>query len=150
MGDNYRSLVLAEYITRHFPPPIRVADVAGGNGTLNDILSVREYEVVTFDPNLRMKYPNRKGQAVRFYADIALAFDLVVGMHPDQATEEIVYATKHCPIIVVPCCNFWIGREMPPSRSIRGTIERYLHFKEIPFVKERLEITGPNIVYRTF
>lgn len=149
MGDSYRSLALAEYVSRYYPPPLKVADVAGGNGTLNDILTRRGYDVVTIDPNLRMKYSGLKGEAVEFTAEKAREYDLIVGLHPDKATEEIVYSAKFRPTIIVPCCRHWTGREMSPTRSIRGTIEKYLGEHHISFVKERMPINGANIVYIT-
>ncbi len=34
-------------------------------------------------------------------------YDLVVGLHPDQATRAVAEAALVRPAILIPCCNFW-------------------------------------------
>jgi ABC-type uncharacterized transport system permease subunit len=34
-------------------------------------------------------------------------YDLVVGLHPDQALRSVVESADKAAVLVVPCCNFW-------------------------------------------
>ncbi|HUC23306.1 MAG TPA: hypothetical protein VMA73_11415 [Streptosporangiaceae bacterium] len=34
-------------------------------------------------------------------------YDLVVGLHPDQALRSVVESAAKVTVLVVPCCNFW-------------------------------------------
>jgi hypothetical protein len=34
-------------------------------------------------------------------------YDLVVGLHPDQALRSVVESAAKVAVLVVPCCNFW-------------------------------------------
>jgi hypothetical protein len=34
-------------------------------------------------------------------------YDLVVGLHPDQALRSVVESAERVAVLVVPCCNFW-------------------------------------------
>lgn len=43
-------------------------------------------------------------------------YDVVVGLHPDEALREVVASARLRPTVVVPCCNFWT-RERRPSRD---------------------------------
>ena len=46
-----------------------------------------------------------------FHADVADYYDVVVGLHPDQALRELVAAALRRPTLVIPCCNFWSTEE---------------------------------------
>ena len=107
MGDRRRFDLFAQLIERRWPERgLRIADVAGGQGGLRAALHQRGYrQVVTFD--------KRKGRAHRpgyrygwFDADARGEFDLLVGMHPDEATDVIIVTAwrRGLPFAVVPCC----------------------------------------------
>lgn len=77
---------------------------------------------------------------------------VVLGMHPDEATEDIVdLALAHDkPFAVVPCCVFW---KQNPNRTIRGrpvrTWEQYCQY--LAAKDERIQVAslpfhGRNIV----
>ena len=105
MADKRRFDLFAELLRTTFPHATRVFDVAGGMGKLNDALTRRGCEVVTFDrrhKHLPVTFAERE-----FTLDEPCACDLVVGMHPDGATRVIVdYAAKHgVPFAIVPCCS---------------------------------------------
>jgi len=34
-------------------------------------------------------------------------YDLVVGLHPDEALRSVVESASKVAVLVVPCCNFW-------------------------------------------
>lgn len=105
MADKRRFDLFAELLRTRFPEAKRVFDVAGGQGKLNDALTRRGCEVLTFDrrhKHLPVTFAQRE-----FTLDEPCACELVVGMHPDGATRVIIdYAAKHqVPFAIVPCCS---------------------------------------------
>ncbi len=105
MADKRRFDLFAELLRGRFPDAKRVFDVAGGQGKLNEALTRRGCEVLTFDrrhKHLPVTFAERD-----FTLEEPLACDLVVGMHPDGATRVIIdYAAKHrVPFAIVPCCS---------------------------------------------
>lgn len=104
MADLQRFAYFANFISTRFVAP-RVFDVAGGMGKLNCELSALGHQVVTFDK--RHKHlPVEYAQRAFTLAEPCCA-DMVVGMHPDGATQVIIeYAALHrIPFAVVPCCS---------------------------------------------
>lgn len=105
MADKRRFDLFAELLRERFPQARRVFDVAGGMGKLNEALTRRGCEVVTFDrrhKHLPVTFAERE-----FTLDEPVACDLVVGLHADGATRVIIeYAGQHrLPFAVVPCCS---------------------------------------------
>jgi hypothetical protein len=45
-------------------------------------------------------------------------YDLVVGLHPDEALRNVVESAGKVAVLVVPCCNFWTRH----SRLGRGEL----------------------------
>jgi len=108
MGDRARHRVFADYIADRWPDrSMRVADVAGGHGSLNAELWRRGYRSVTTFDKRRGRWTERPHYR---YGDFTVAdaaeFDLLVGMHPDEATDVILAASgvHDVPAVVVPCC----------------------------------------------
>jgi hypothetical protein len=106
-GDPTRFEVVAHFIADRFPDARYVADVAGGQGMLTRILRKRfGFEAEVIDP---------RGWALRgvparaeFYTPaMADYYDLVVGLHPDEALRSVVESAGEVAVLVVPCCNFW-------------------------------------------
>jgi hypothetical protein len=108
MGDSARHRVFADYITTRWPDRnLRIADVAGGHGSLNAELYRRGYQrVTTFDKRRGRWTERRHYRYGLFSVPDAADFDLLVGMHPDEATDVILAASAahHVPAVVVPCC----------------------------------------------
>ena len=106
-GDPARFEVVAEFIAERFPHARYVADVGGGQGMLTRILRKRlglDAEVI--DP----RGWTLKGVPARvenFDASMAEYYDLVVGLHPDEALRSVVESAAKSAVLVVPCCNFW-------------------------------------------
>jgi hypothetical protein len=46
-------------------------------------------------------------RAELFTPSMADYYDLVVGLHPDQALRSVVESAAKVAVLVVPCCNFW-------------------------------------------
>jgi hypothetical protein len=110
MGDSRRFNLFAKFIKDNFPPEKypKVADIAGGKGYLQTALRSYGYNVTTFDKRKgRRNRPNRFQYQYRYFdRNIEEEFDLLVGMHPDEATDVIIAeaARRKTPYAVVPCC----------------------------------------------
>lgn len=105
MADKQRFAYFADFLVGRFPEAKRVFDIAGGMGKLNEALSNKGLEVLTFDrrhKHLPVRFAERL-----FTLEEPCEADLVVGMHPDGATRVIIeYAAHHkIPFAVVPCCS---------------------------------------------
>lgn len=116
MGDPRRFDLFARFIAARVPDrSVRIADVAAGKGALS--FALREHgfrHIVPFEPA-----PRRGGQVQRlgmqvrdFTPELARGFDLLVGMHPDGATDCILEgaAREGIGAIISPCCvrpNAW-------------------------------------------
>lgn len=108
MGDVQRFDLLANLIDLHFPDRnARIADIAGGKGQLQAALRARGYRnILSIDK--RPSYARGRSMYRYGWFDwrTTEAFDVVVGMHPDEGTDHIVkYGRTHgVPWIVCPCC----------------------------------------------
>jgi hypothetical protein len=108
VGDPARHRAFADLIADRWPDrSLRVADVGGGHGHLNAALYQHGYRsVITFD-----KRRKRWGRAHYVYGTfgphVSRRFDLVVGMHPDEATDVLMAwaIDRGLPFAVVPCCT---------------------------------------------
>jgi hypothetical protein len=105
MADRRRFELFAELLVQRFPGARRVFDVAGGEGRLNEGLSARGLEVLTFDRRAKHRpvpYAQRD-----FTLEEPCEAELVVGLHADGATRLIIeYAARHrVAYAVVPCCS---------------------------------------------
>jgi hypothetical protein len=103
MADKRRFALFAQFLVETFDAP-RIFDVAGGQGRLNEALTLRGRQVITFDrkhKHLPVPYAERI-----FTLEEPCACDLVVGLHSDGATRIIIdYAARHrVPFAIVPCC----------------------------------------------
>jgi hypothetical protein len=77
--------------------------VAGGQGMLTRILN-KKFNYVCECIDLRgwvMKgVPN---QQVEFIPSMAAYYDLIVGLHPDEATKVIAESALFRPVVLIPC-----------------------------------------------
>lgn len=125
MGDRRRFDVFARLIAGLVAPAerlaMRVADVASGKGALSWALREHGFAAITpFEPA-----PRRGGQVRRLGIQVrdfepahARGFDLIVGMHPDGATDCMLEgaARSGALVVVCPCCvrpnawTYWGGR----------------------------------------
>ena len=145
-GDPQRFDVLAAFIADRYGRSIRyIADVAGGQGMLSRLLNKRfNYESEVVDPRgwaLR-GVPHR---AEMFRAEIADYYDLVVGLHADQATRPVAEAARVRPVILVPCCNFWSAEKLGQDELL-SAIEAFYTDQGIRFERVRFAFRGPKNV----
>ena len=105
--DLFSRLIHDVFTPKQYPS---IADIAGGKGYLQ--LSLREkgfQNVTTFDK--RKKNKRVSDQKIRFSyryfnEQIKEKFDLLVGLHPDEATDVIIMeaAKRRIPFVLCPCC----------------------------------------------
>lgn len=145
-GDENRFQVLAEFIYETFGKKIKyIADVAGGQGSLTRILN-KKYNYVSevIDP----RHYTVKGISHReseYNSDMASFYDLIVGLHPDEATKEVVKSAFIKPTIIIPCCNHWDEERKLGSKAIAEDIKLYLDKKNIKCYLQELKFNYPNI-----
>lgn len=118
MGDRRRFDLFASLIAERFPERrLYIADVASGKGALQAALRQRGYNAVTSWDRRKRNAKTRRGYRYGWfdYRSAPRDYDLVVAMHPDEATDQVIaYAAKHGkPFVVCPCCikptasTFW-------------------------------------------
>lgn len=146
MGDRRRHLVFADFIAERWPDRnLRIADVAGGHGALQSKLWLRGYRnIVTFDKREK-RWTERSHYRYQYFdVEDAREFDLLVGMHPDEASDVILCASLKfsIPCAIVPCCPRPTVWEYSGNRQ--GWIDHLQ--KKSGARRERLEMKGANSV----
>lgn len=106
MGDPKRFDVFGKHIAKELPlNKVKIADVAGGKGYLRLSLNEKGFSnVETWDQ--RSKHIKGNQRHSLFSYEKAPEYDVVVGMHPDEATDHLIlYAGIRRRIaIICPCC----------------------------------------------
>jgi hypothetical protein len=166
MGDTGRFKIFSDFIERNWPNAHRIADIGGGSGLLSLELAKRGYEPTVFEPanhnsQAAMRHAaskqeiplgglhdiDRKRLVIRHTEDCGELlgdYDLLVGLHPDEATEIIVRLGLGLrkPFAVVPCCVMPLdGRDMVEKEWLD-----YLQRLGPGVRSTRLECSGKNIV----
>jgi hypothetical protein len=72
-------------------------------------------------------------------------YDLIVGLHPDQATRSVAAAALRCPTILVPCCNFWSAERLGQEALLRA-IEGYYDAHGVAHERVTFDFTSPKNV----
>lgn len=146
-GDETRFEIVADFIYNRYGNSIRyIADVAGGQGLLSRILNKKyNYESEVIDPRgYTLKgVPNR---VCEYTSDMSGYYDLIVGLHPDEATRPVVESAIHRPILVVPCCNFWDRTQKLGAKELVSSICKYLDDNKIKYELIELDIKKPKNV----
>lgn len=164
VNDRRRFSAFAEFIHEKYPHAHTIADVAGGHGNLSYYLRELGYDATIVDPRdvhlpSRLRRALRK-QSVKQARDIQLPkivaniqdvdlgpFDIVVGLHPDEATEHAFHAAIELDkdFAIVPCCVF-------PIDGVRRSTENwreYLASLSADISTATLPIDGANeVLYR--
>jgi hypothetical protein len=124
-GDPARFEVAARFIADRFPDARYVADVAGGQGMLTRMLRKRfGFEAEVIDPR-GWALKGVPARAEIFTPAMADYYDLVVGLHPDQALRSVVEAAGKVTALVVPCCNFWTRDSRLGRNELIGEISEF-------------------------
>ncbi len=139
-GAPERFEVVAEFINSSFGKNIKyIADVAGGQDMLSRILRKKfNYEAEVIDPRgySLVGVPSIQKEYTQDMADI---YDLIVGLHPDEATKEIVYSAFKKPTILIPCCNFWDSTQKLGTKELVESICSFYTGNKIKFDVVKLE-----------
>lgn len=115
-GDANRFEVVADFVNDRYGNSIRyIADVAGGQGMLARVLRKKyNYDCEVVDPR-GWTLTGVPGRSEEFDPSQAAYYDLILGLHPDEATRAVARAALVRPAILIPCCNFWsedkLGRD---------------------------------------
>jgi hypothetical protein len=159
VGDKRRFDLFAKFIANLVPPAdrllMRVADVAAGKGALTWALRQHGFlNIVPFEPAPRRGgHVTRLGMQVRnFTSELAKGFDLIVGMHPDGATDHILDgAARYGALAVIsPCCvrpsawTYWgnkLSHKQWHEHLMAQSSKRGLELQA-----GRLKMTGANAV----
>lgn len=155
MGDTKRGIEFAKFIKRNYPKNKfkTVIIPADGNLVTANELASHFDSIVVIDPKPRKrpKSPNIKLRGGLFFSDSDIEADLILGMHPDEATGEIIEYSKinRVPFAIVPCCA--LGKFSPRKTTYSGwlnilkqRISGFTSFKETI-----LDIKGRNIIIYT-
>ncbi len=143
-GDPARFEVVAEFIAERFPHARYVADVGGGQGMLTRLLRKRlglDAEVI--DP----RGWTLKGVPARvenFDASMAEYYDLVVGLHPDEALRSVVESAAKSAVLVIPCCNFWSHESRLGRDQLIEQISRFHNQRGGKSERVVLDFRGPE------
>jgi hypothetical protein len=143
-GDPERFAVLADFVANRYWRNITyIADVAGGQGMLTRILMKKyNYDCEVVDPRVHV-LKGVKSQACAFDAKLAPYYDLIIGLHPDEATRAVAEAALVRPTILVPCCNFWSEAKLGQEELLQA-IELYYCEQGVVFERVTLPFKGPK------
>ena len=143
-GSPQRFDVIAAFIDGYFGNSIRyIADVAGGQGMLSKLLNKRYgYEAEVIDPR-GWRIKGVPGQEKEFAPSMADYYDLIVGLHPDEATRPVAEAALIRPTLIVPCCNFWSEEKLGRDELVEA-IEDFYRQHQIDFQRIVFPFDGPK------
>jgi len=144
-GDETRFDEIADFIYNRYGNSIKyIADVAGGQGLLTKILNKKyNYESEVIDPReYQLKgVSNRRGEYSKSMAEY---YDLIIGLHPDEATREVVESANKRPILVIPCCNFWDRTKKLGAKELVAAICEYFDNANIKYEIIKFNFKGPK------
>lgn len=144
-GDEQRFEAVASFIYEYYGKSIRyIADVAGGQGLLARLLCKKyNYEAEVIDP----RGYTLKGVASRacvYTPDMAEYYDLIVGLHPDEALRPVVESALIRPVLAVPCCNHWDASRKLGTKALLEAVCDYLSTHSIAYETVVFGFKGPK------
>jgi len=143
-GSPERFQVVADFIAdRYWKKITYIADVAGGQGMLSRLLN-KQYNYVSevIDPR-GTPLKGVSDHAKEFDPDWASYYDLIVGLHPDEATRAVANAALIKPAIVIPCCNFWSEEKLGRDALVEA-IEEFYRAHKVKFERITFPFKGPK------
>lgn len=146
MGDSRRNEIFANFIVRNFPKAKRILVVADGKGELAALLT-KKYIVKVIEARPRQTIKRKRLTYKKGWFDTSyeVTEDLIVGMHPDEATAEIVKSARKYKkkFAIVPCCIKGIE-----AHGVRGFTEWVKKLMKLgkPCRHSILKFSGKNIV----
>lgn len=136
---------VAEFIHDRFGNSIKyIADVAGGQGMLSRLLNKKyNYESEVIDPR-HYQVIGVKNRECEYKSDMAGFYDLIIGLHPDEAVRDVVESAKTRPVLVVPCCNFWDRTKKLGTKEMVMEITKWLDENKIKYEIITFNFKGPK------
>lgn len=145
--DPQRFDLLADYIVERFGNSVRsIADVAGGQGMLARLLRKRgNYDCEVIDPRGWTVTGVRSRQEA-FAPAMVPYYDLIVGLHPDEALQAVARAALVRPAVLIPCCDFWSEQRLGRDELLLGRVGRGLGHVAAPSGVLRSAVILPGAV----
>lgn len=146
-GDDSRFEEVAAFVYERFGNSVRyIADVAGGQGLLARILSKKyNYDAEVIDPR-HYQLVGVKNRECEYTSSMAGFYDLIIGLHPDEAVREVVESAKTRPVLVIPCCNFWDRTKKLGTKEMIAEISKWLEKEGIRYEIVTFGFKGPKNV----
>jgi len=143
-GSPERFEVLADFIAERYWTSIHyIADVAGGQGMLARILAKQyNYACEVIDPR-GWVLKGVENRAVEYSAALVCYYDLIIGLHCDEALREAAASALIRPVILVPCCNFW-SEEKLGQYELLEALEAYYRQNRVAFELITFPFKGPK------
>lgn len=136
--------MVAKFIADRFPEARYVADVAGGQGMLTRLLRKRfGFEAEVIDPR-GWTLKGVPARAENYDAAMADYYDVVVGLHPDEALRSVVESAERSDVLVVPCCNFWSREAKLGQEELIDHIVEFHHSRGGKAERVVLDFAGPK------
>jgi hypothetical protein len=145
-GDPQRFDVLADFIAERFGNSVKtIADVAGGQGVLARTLRKRaNYDCEVIDPR-GWTIKGVRARQEEFAPAMAPFYDLIVGLHPDEALRAVAEAASVRPVVLIPCCNFWSKQPLGRDELV-AAVEEYYRSMRVRFERVTFRFRGPKNV----
>ncbi len=144
-GDPNRFEAVADFVAEKYLGKVKfVADVAGGQGMLARMLNKKyNFDTEVIDPRgwTLIGVKNRKEE---YKADMATYYDLIVGIHPDEALKETVHSALVRPVVLIPCCNFWSDEERLGRDALLTKIEEFYKSRGVTYERVVFSFDGPK------
>jgi hypothetical protein len=84
------------------------------------------------------------GVEAGFDAVDARYYDLVVGLHPDEATQAVALSALITRTLLVPCCNFWDRSRRLGTLELAGAIESFFRSHGVEFDRLTIPLDTPK------
>lgn len=121
-----------------------IADVAGGQGMLARMLSKRyNYDVEVVDPR-GWTTKGVKSRQEFSRPEMASYYDLLIGLHPDEATRPLAEAALVRPVVLIPCCNYWSDEEKLGRDALVDAIASFYKEQGIKHQRITFKFEGPK------
>jgi len=153
MGDSRRFKVVAEFMARNIRDRnCRIADVAAGKGRLSAALQRLGFtNIDSWEPQ-RRKNVHHSFIRKLFTLYDAEEYDVIVGLHPDEATEEIICGSAKFgkKMFLIPCCAMPVvtARYAPSNNWSRWCdhLLKICHRRGLETKRTVLPFRGKNIM----
>jgi len=143
-GDSRRFDVVADFVIGRFSGSAKyVADVAGGKGLLTRVLSKRGNFICELIDPRKTVLKGIRHRTEQFRAEMADYYDLLIGLHPDDALRELAKAALIRPVVLIPCCNFWDDQRRGKEELLTA-IEGFYRENSVSFERVALDFKGPK------